>query len=148
MLTFMAYFTTKGPSLHCCQNPCLRSVVLTEAMLMSTAWASARTMTVSVIHTAAEVHVDAHSLCCCQRPCRGLWHILTLEAMWLSMIYDTRSHMYAYDPADCKQQGGFFCSGTDDCRLTVDTDIEGFCDNPYLHSAHQKTSNNLDRKPS
>lgn len=33
-----------------------------------------------------------------------------------------------HGPADSKEQGRFFCSGIDDCKLAVERDIEGFCD--------------------
>ena len=35
--------------------------------------------------------------------------------------------------ADCKGQRSYFCRNSDDCRLTAETDFEGFCDNPHPH---------------
>lgn len=49
-------------------------------------------------------------------------------------------------PADCKGQESYFCSGIEDCRLTVERDIEGFYDNSYL--PHPQKSSTLDRKSS
>ena len=48
--------------------------------------------------------------------------------------------------ADCKEQGSFFASAIDVCRLTVENERHrGFCDN--LSPAPSPNRNNLDRKP-
>lgn len=70
-------------------------------------------MMVSVACTVAEIPLDVCGLFCQQRPCWGLWHVLTQETMRKSMICAS---------TDCKGQESSFGSGLNDCRPTVEKD--------------------------
>jgi hypothetical protein len=62
-------------------------------------------------------------------PCGYPWSVLPLEAMWMSIVHAvTRNHVKFMICAagDCKRQGSFFCSGSDDSRLTVETESHRF----------------------
>lgn len=99
-------------------RPCGWPLLLSEPMLISVACVASRSVTV------AETPVDAQGLYCYWRPFWGPWSILLAETMWKSMICAT---------SDCKEQGRFFSSSMDKCRLTVKKErLRSFCDNlPY-----------------
>lgn len=86
-----------------------------------------------------------------RRPCWDMRHVLTLEAMWMSMVHDvTRNHWkpMVYASAECKGQESYFCM-----VLTITAvqlrrrEVEGFCDDVCLHlTSHSQRWNNLERK--
>lgn len=51
------------------------------------------------------------------RLCGCLWSLLPPEPVWKPMIYDE---------ADCWGQESFFCSGTDDARLIIENERQGW----------------------
>lgn len=66
-----------------CQRPCRCTIICVspETMLMSKA------MMVSLLCAAKEGRVDACGQYCHWRPCWSVWHLLTLEAMWMSVLH-------------------------------------------------------------
>lgn len=77
-----------------------------------------RTMIVSVAHTGKEVHVDVCGLYYHQRLYWCPWSKQLPETKWKSIIHVL---------ANCKVQGSYFYSGINECRLSVERTIKGFC---------------------
>lgn len=66
---------------------------------------------VSVTCVVAESHVSVYGLYSYQVPCSDSWYLLSPETVWTSMIHVS---------TDCKGRESYFCSGIDDCTLTVE----------------------------
>lgn len=77
-----------------------------------------RPMMVCRVHAVLEGSVDIYGLYCHQGAYWGSWHILRPEVMWTPMVRTWKFMMHAH--INYKGQGSYFCSGIDDCRLTVE----------------------------
>jgi hypothetical protein len=80
-------------------------------------------------------------LYCHGRLCWGLWHVLMLEAMWMSPETMWKSMLHA--PTDCEKLRNYFRSGINDLILTAEK--EGH--RRLLWQSNSPKSNSLDRKP-
>lgn len=109
-----------------------------------------RALLMTVAHVTTKGHMDALGLCCHLKPYWCLWPVLPSKDMMVSVVHAvTRNHVKSIvcAAADCKRQGSFFCSGTDNCRLTTET--ERHRESPWqpLHRlSHLSKRNSLERK--
>lgn len=120
------------------QNPgrCLWSVLPLKIMLILVGFVVIGATFMSMACTAAKGHIGVCGLCCARASCWCLWSLLPPETMLKSVAHvDIRSHMdghsrcfhqismyplsMIYAPAECESQENYFCSGINNCRLTV-----------------------------
>lgn len=60
-----------------------------EAMLIFMAYPANEAMKVSMAHAVAKDCINAHCLCCHQRPRQDPWCVLLTEAVWMSTVHAT-----------------------------------------------------------